>query len=83
MKGDYSIWKCLECDIELDHEEMMKHLKEVHGIEKIKGTRKMLSHIDADTWYESTYEWEINGMKFYQLTHNKRTGEDLFLWAGM
>jgi hypothetical protein len=48
----------------------MKRLKEVHGIDPAttEGARKMLSHIDGDTWFSWNYEWEIAGKKFSQHT---------------
>lgn len=66
------------------YEEMMKRLKEAHGIDtkSTKGTRKMIYHIDGDTWFSYTYEWEINGMKFGQHTRCNRRGSNLHQWSG-
>jgi hypothetical protein len=80
----YNVW----CDPsvpdkQFEHADFMKHLKEAHGIEPAmtKGTRRMLSHIDGDTWYTYNYEWEIAGKKFTQHTRSLRTGMNREIWA--
>ena len=81
-----SFWTCLNCEgnPEFEHKAMMTHLSDVHGIDtkKSKGTRRMLMHMDGDTWFSWSYEWEIDGKKFVQNTCQKRTGEDAAFWSG-
>lgn len=77
----YNIWK--DDGVEYPHAEFMKRLKEVHGIDPktTKGTKKMLMHMDGDTWFAWDYEWEIGGKKFTQHTRTNRTGENLHIWS--
>lgn len=65
------------------HEEMMKRLKEVHGIDPAttKGQRSMMSHIDGDTWFTYNYQWTIGGKKFYQSIRQLRRGSNRAIWA--
>ena len=80
----YNVWKDPIDGNEYDHPEMMKRMKTVHGIDadKAKGRKKLLCHIDGDTWYSSTYEWEIDGKIFIQNTRFNRTEDDLMYWRG-
>jgi len=66
-----------------DHDKFMVRLKEVHGIDPktIRGTKKMIVHLDGDTWFASTYEWEIGGKKFTQNTRNNRRGMNRRIWT--
>ena len=79
-----SFWVCPNCpdNPEFEHEAMMKHLKEVHGIDPktIKGKKSMLMHLDGDTWFSWDYEWEIGDLKFLQHTCSKRTRSDAMHW---
>lgn len=81
----YNVW----CDPsapgqEFTHADFMKRLKEIHGIDPAttKGQRRMLSHVDGDTWFSWSYEWEIAGKKFTQHTRDLRTGMDREIWEG-
>lgn len=80
-----SFWQCPNCEgnPEFEHAAMMKHIQKVHGIDPkhVTGKRNMLMHLDGADYYSSQYEWEINGLKFYQSTCNKRTGEDAAYWG--
>lgn len=78
-----SFWVCPNCEgnPEFEHDAVMQHFKEVHGIDsKAKGKKSMLCHMDGDTWFSWDYEWEINGLKFLQHTCNKRSAEDAAYW---
>lgn len=78
-----SFWICPNCkdDPEFEHDAMMEHLKTVHNIDtKTKGTKRVLMHLDGDTWFSWDYEWEINGLKFNQHTCQKRSKEDAAYW---
>jgi hypothetical protein len=79
-----TFWKCLSCkdEPEFEHDGMMKHLKETHGIDPktTKGTKKMLMHMDGDTWFSWDYEWEIGDVKAHQHTCQQRSAEAAFYW---
>ena len=81
-----SFWICPNCEgrPEFGHEAMMSHLKVAHQIDasKTKGTRRSIMHMDGDTWFSWSYEWEIAGKKFIQNTCQKRSGEDALMWSG-
>ena len=80
----YNVWRDPSApDQEFEHADFMKRLKEAHGIDPAttKGTKKMLSRIDGDTWFSWTYEWEIAGKKFTQHTRDLRRGMDREVWA--
>lgn len=53
----------------MDAKEFPDHLKN-HNIQETKGTRTMLTHMDAKDWFSSSYEWIIGGFKFVQYTVN-------------
>lgn len=80
-----SFWTCPNCfgTPEFSHEKMMAHMQEKHSINpaKTKGKRNMLMHFDADTWFSSSYEWEIAGLKFTQSVCTNRSGENAAMWA--
>lgn len=65
------------------HRKIVKRLKEVHGIDPktTRGTRRLIVHIDGDTWFTSVYEWEIGGKIFAQHIRCNRRGEDLAMWT--
>jgi hypothetical protein len=75
-------WYCSTCDATFNHEDMMKHIKEVHGIDvkTTKGNRRMKLHVDGADFFASEYEWEINKVFFQQTVCTKRTGEDAAYW---
>ena len=81
-----SFWVCPNCpgNPEFEHQAMMVHLKETHGIDvkTTKGTRRMLMHVDGSDFYSSAYEWEIKGLKFLNSTCHKRTGQNTAMWGG-
>lgn len=70
------IWHCLACDGEPEfiHAEMLKHLQEVHNIipATAEGTKTMVMHLDASDATYSTYEYEINGLKFRRQERRNR-----------
>lgn len=69
-------WKCLECEgnPEFEHPDMMKHMREVHGFDPktTKGTRSGLVFLDGAGFYQNTYKYEVNGMKFLKFDFGKR-----------
>lgn len=53
-------WWCLECSpaLEMTYAAMRTHLVQKHGL-KLEGLiwqKKMLMHLDADTWWQSSYQ---------------------------
>jgi hypothetical protein len=81
----YNIWTDPSApDAEFSHADFLKRLKEVHGIDPAttKGTRRMVMHMDGDTWFSYVWEWEIGGKKFTQATRQLRRGLDRQIWAG-
>lgn len=68
---------------EFTHAEMMKRMKEVHGIDtaNTKGKRSMSMHMDGDTWFSYVWDWEIAGKKFTNSTRQNRRGMDRDIWA--
>ena len=63
----------------MNQKQFMEHLKTVHNIdgENIKGTRKMIMHMDGRDWYSSEYLWTLeSGVIFTQYCKNKRSKND-------
>lgn len=66
---------------------MLEHLKEKHGLE-IKGlkcSKKMLMHMDGDTWFSSQYEVTVQApdgeIKMTNSTVNLRAKDDMMRYA--
>jgi hypothetical protein len=80
-KIDFDVWFCQECEgtPQFERAEMMRHLKDVHQIDPTtaKGTRRMIMHLDGRDWFQSNYEWEINGMKFSNQVRCERSKNDM------
>lgn len=74
------VW--IDDGVQYTQEEFLKRLREVHKIEPtgLKGKRTMMSHIDADSWFSSTYKWEIGGKEFTQFIKLPRRGANLHQW---
>ena len=59
VKGSNKWW-CMTCrGTAMNHGEIKLHLELKHGLDlkKTPATREMLAHMDADTWFGSTYNW--------------------------
>ena len=61
------------------YDEFKNHLIEVHDVNvdyDLKGTKKMIMHIDGSGFHSSTYAWKLlNGVEFFQyviVARNKR-----------
>jgi hypothetical protein len=53
-------WWCENCQTkQMTQAEMLDHLRTVHGLETkgLKCHKKMLTHMDGDTWFSS--QWEV------------------------
>jgi hypothetical protein len=76
---EYNYFICPKCDpdgiTKLSPQEFQKHLPEVHGIKTTKGTRTMLSHLDARGWFVWNWQWTIAGETFTQHTKQARSRE--------
>ena len=56
------------------HPDMMKHMREVHGFDPktTKATRSMLACLDGQGFYQNTFEYEVNGMKFLKFDSGQK-----------
>lgn len=74
---EYNRYKCLVCadEPEFEHEGIMKHLQNIHGItpEVTKGVRDVLMHADGANFFIWRYRWTLDGgIKFEQETCRRR-----------
>jgi pyrroloquinoline quinone (PQQ) biosynthesis protein C len=81
-------WWCETCKSEeMNHAQMLAHLKEKHGLETkgLQCHKKMLMHMDGDTWFSSKYEVTIaNGTDGILLTNetvSPRAKDDMMRYA--
>ena len=69
-------WKCLECngEPEFGNPEMMKHMQEVHSFDPktAPATKRTLMCLDGEGFYQNTFEYEVNGLKFMKYDHGQR-----------
>jgi len=72
----YFCHTCDEQEFE-DTESMMKHLKEVHGLDGMKFNRRMTFHLDARDYFLSQYEWDAPGVKFSSSHRCERAEDDM------
>lgn len=67
------------CAKTMELKEFQDHLANDHKLtkEQCKGKKQMLSHIDGDTWFSSSYAWEFEGgLKFMQHIQMPRRQDD-------
>jgi hypothetical protein len=68
-EGEVS-WVCrtCQCDVAYKHYEFLRHVLNVHGFDPrgIKGTKYLVSHIDARDQFINVYAWEIGGVEAVQ-----------------
>lgn len=71
-------WWCDTCDAkrEMTVEQFKAHMKDVHHIEELKGTRQMTAHMDGRASYTSNYRWDIGGVNCFQSVTNRRGKND-------
>lgn len=80
----YNVWTDESAPGEVfEHADFMKRLVEVHGIDPkaTKGQRRMMMHMDGDTWFSYQWEWTIGGKVFRQETRQLRTGMNREIWS--
>jgi hypothetical protein len=70
------LWRCMNCDgqPELLHQAMLQHMREVHEIvtQTAVGTKNLIMHLDGAGFYQSTFEYNINGLIFHRYQHRKK-----------
>jgi hypothetical protein len=74
---EFNYFKC-SCQGEPEFEngkDFLKHLKEVHGITKIKATSRMIFHADAEDWFQTNNEIDFGKFKAYQFVRCPRGRE--------
>ncbi len=81
LPGDsFDIWKCMSCpdQPELSQGGMREHLQSVHSIDAstTKGTRQMLMHLDGRTWYQTNYQFDIEGVTLINFCRQRRSRRD-------
>jgi hypothetical protein len=84
-----SVWSCVTCDAkeEMTQEQMLAHLKDAHALETkgLKCSRRMVMHMDGDTWFSSQYEVTIYADKgdisLVNSTMNPRAKDDMMRYA--
>lgn len=80
---------CVTCGQQesMEHASAMKHLQEVHGLETkgLKVTKKVIAHLDGDTWFSWRYEIVIPSDKGDVTLFNEvicpRAKDDMMRWA--
>lgn len=68
------------CNKEFELGAFKDHIANDHKLTKdqFKGTKWMMSHIDGDTWFSSSYAWELeSGLKFTQHIQVPRALDDM------
>lgn len=75
-EGAQDLWRCMACDgqPELRHKAMMQHIQDVHQIipANAVGTKTMIMHLDGAGFYQSTFEYNINGLIFHRFQTRKK-----------
>ena len=72
----------------MNQSQMLDHLTEKHGIEtkELQCSKRMLLHVDSDTWFSSKYEVTIpNGINKIRLINecvSQRNEDDMMLQFG-
>ena len=83
--GNTRTFTCETCKVELANTgEFTEHMKTAHGLESdgLKGTRRMISHMDAQDWHSSVYQWDFDGIVVTEATCCKRDPESQMYWGG-
>ena len=58
----------------MTQKDVIEHLKIVHSLTDMKGSRQMVMHLDGRGWYQSSYRCEIGGvvlMNYVQYLRNR------------
>lgn len=64
----YNYFICPECDEnkEMKRDEFVEHLKKVHGVDKPKGNRSLMLHINRKPRHSASYKWTIADKIYYE-----------------
>jgi hypothetical protein len=83
IKEEFNVFYCETCaeHPEMTPEEAIEHVKIVHGISEMKGTRSMIVHLDGKDFYCSKYAWDIGGVNLTQECQNRRSPESAAYWG--
>lgn len=74
-----SLYHCVTCQINIDSKaEMLGHMVNVHGVDVKKQPfeKVMVSHIDSETWYSTTYRWSCDKVTFIETFTSGREQND-------
>lgn len=81
-------WWCNTCKTpSMTQAEAVNHLQVVHGVETkgLKVSKRMLMHMDGDTWFSSQYEvtipCEVGEIKMTHSTMTPRAKDDMMRHA--
>ena len=73
---DSDLWRCLECtdQPELLQPEMIIHMQQMHGLDtkNATGTKNLIMALDGAGFYQHTWEYNIDGMKFLRYHHGEK-----------
>lgn len=68
-------WVCFcQPDQPMNTGEFRQHLVDAHEVREHQGVRTLKFHIDATDFYQSEYEWDIQGVKAIQSITRPRHG---------
>jgi len=77
-----NVFSC--CGKSFPAKDFKEHLINDHKLlpDQMKGTKKMIMHLDGDYWFSSTYEWEFeSGLKFTQYVEMARADDDMMRYG--
>lgn len=85
-KGEYHSFRCETCENKPifrapnGANELAEHLKIIHSISDLEGTRSLAIHLDEPEYYRSVYDWNIHGIKIGETLRRKRNKLDAAMW---
>jgi hypothetical protein len=84
----HNTWWCDTCNRkkQMTQAKMKEHLAKKHGLDgEIKGTRMMLSHVDAREWFSTESRWTFESKNGQVVAHQsvccKRDKDDIMRYA--
>jgi len=81
---EWNTFICLTCEERPEFPEadkLKEHLTTVHNITEFQGNRQMTMHLDGEDFFQTNYEWDIQGVKLAQAIRCKRRGLDKKIWS--
>jgi len=81
--GDYSVMRCVACNLDLKDGEFLSHAESVHGINKTQKVKKeMVAHMDGTDWFSTTYKFTTKeGFEFLQMIRCTRAEDDMMRYV--